>query len=499
MATRPDELFKNDRPIEKASKEFRYRKEGALIKDGRDFKTWYHIDDAQRLLWKHFNDVKNRPVPGTNQLIKNLMLPPYVSFDSERIDVVNFFTVLINYFQQEENQHKRYFPFMVKPEIGSAHYIAGILRRTTEGQVDLIIFNPVGLSKNDRIGKELAKLDKEGLKIAKIISSPHTIQSTEKEKDDGPLVSCGPICVEFLRLAISDLDWLAKLNENFNLPANFLAPLEQNYQETIKQYRLQHDQLLQQVTEHDLDQLDEDYKFIVSAMFDGLAAWLKQGSAKVQKESDEDDFSSQDDYDFYDDEFYNDLNDEEEAISDEEEDLSDNEEVVEDSRNTPATKATNEDRELEKINVTSHPSPKLSPHFKQDENRSKPEQLMTSIPVEKGENKQHQALLDTNTIKTQENNPNENTPDFSMSVNYVQKEIERLRKASTSFFAIRCEKKAKLIETALKEAIQKGQDVRNDQGVREALGYHRIFSFFGLKKADALQHIEESLNLPKNQ
>ncbi|STX52056.1 Uncharacterised protein [Legionella busanensis] len=487
MATRPEEVFKNDdsQVLTRASREFRYRKEGNFVKDGRDFKTWYHIDDAQRLVWKYYNDIKDNFPFGTNQSIKDVMLPPYVSFDDDRLNVVNFFSVLINFFQQAENQHKVFFPFMVKPETGGAHYIAGFLRRNPKGQVDIIIFNPIGLSKHDRIGTELAKLDKDSLNIANIISSPHTIQSTEK--DNGPLVSCGPICVEFLRIAMSNLDWLTMLDKDFKLPPDLLAPLQEEYQEIIQKYRLKHDQLLTQVTETDLDQLDEDYKFIIEAMLNGLMTWLRQDSVKATVQFDEDDWFSEDNYGS-ESELY-DASDEEE-FSDEEENPDDKGELI----NTPSTSPN---LKPEMTIITPYSSPKLSPQ-KQVENKMELEELNNSI-IKKVENNQPQVSFDTNLNILEENNLNKSTVSSPSGVKYVQDEIDRLRKASKSFFAIRCEKKATLIETALQEAIRKGDDVRNDEGVRAALGYHRIFSFFGLKKADALQHIEESLNPPKNQ
>ncbi|WP_131781251.1 hypothetical protein [Legionella gresilensis] len=494
MATRPDEVFKNDdSQIEtRASREFRHRKDKNDVNDvsdGRDFKTWYHPDDAQRLVWKYYNDIKNNFPFDTNQSIKDVMLPPYVSFDGYEINVVNFFTVLINFFQQAKNQHKVFLPFIVKPETGGAHYIAGFLKRNPEGKIDIIIFNPVGLD-NDRIGTELANLDKENLNIANIISSPHTIQSIENDK--GLLASCGPICVEFLRIAMSNLDWLSRLDKDFELPSDLLAPLQQDYQKTVKEYRLKHEQVLTQVTEQDLDQLDEDYKFIIPVMFDGLSAWIKQKDLKVTNEFDEDDPLLEDDYDF-DNQLY-DASDEEEVFSDGEEDPDDQKEFTEDSIHTLSA---NQSLNPEMTIATPYSSPKLLPQ-KQVENKSELDQLNNQT-IKRVENNQRQMLLDANVNVIKENNLNKSTASSPRGVKYVQDEIDRLRKTSKSFFAIRCEKKAKLIETALQEAIGKGDDVRNDQGVRAALGYHRIFSFFGLKKADALQHIEESLNLPKNQ
>ncbi|WP_419419038.1 hypothetical protein ACNVED_10845 [Legionella sp. D16C41] len=476
MATKEEEVFKKEEELSqtKAAKDFCSRKEGSLVEDGRNFNTWYHIDDAQRLIWKYFNDLKEKPVQGTSQLVKDLTLPPYVSFDAYELNVINFFTILINYFQQPEHQQKRYLPFMGKLEIGGAHYIAGMLRRNAEGELDLIIFNPVGISKANRIGNELAKLDQTSLKIANIISSPHPIQSTAEDKDNGALVSCGPICVEFLHMALANLDWLAKLDLNFDLPAEFIKPLQQNYQETIKQYRLKHAQLLEQVTDNDLVSLDNDYTSINNYMWNGLSEWLQKNKPAALENSSEDEADG----------IHNDFFDELDYEPSEEDFSSSDEEQADDSEEDLVSESEKIDEPKEEKKETAAVSPPISPRVSPTPS-SKVEHKQVIIDVPRTDNRREEVK--------EANLPLNKRDAFAPDIACVQKEIDRLRKASKSFFSIKCAKKALLIETALQEAAKKDQDVRYDPGVREALGYHRIFGFFGRKKATALQHVEQTL------
>ncbi|WP_028387807.1 hypothetical protein [Legionella fairfieldensis] len=87
--------------------------------------------------------------------------------------------------------------------------------------------------------------------------------------------------------------------------------------------------------------------------------------------------------------------------------------------------------------------------------------------------------------------PNHLSVNSRTDVMEVQKEIDRLERNSRSIFGINNKKKADKIRTALENAINRGtEDVTKDSEVREALGFHRIFGFFGFKTANALKNIE---------
>lgn len=84
-------------------------------------------------------------------------------------------------------------------------------------------------------------------------------------------------------------------------------------------------------------------------------------------------------------------------------------------------------------------------------------------------------------------------PTTRKDIEAIQKEIDRL-KATQGFFRHSALQKAEKIKEALDYAfITEVSDVRLEGRVKEALGEHRIFSFFGCIKARSLSHIEQSL------
>lgn len=75
-------------------------------------------------------------------------------------------------------------------------------------------------------------------------------------------------------------------------------------------------------------------------------------------------------------------------------------------------------------------------------------------------------------------------------VKAILQQIDRLKQNSKSLLGIKNKFKAELIRDALNDAIErKVADVRTDKAVQDALGYHRIFNFFG-KPANALKSIK---------
>ncbi|MBA3535696.1 MAG: hypothetical protein H0T84_03645 [Tatlockia sp.] len=74
-------------------------------------------------------------------------------------------------------------------------------------------------------------------------------------------------------------------------------------------------------------------------------------------------------------------------------------------------------------------------------------------------------------------------------------QVERFREAAKSLFNIGNTYKADLIENALLSA-DHNTNVTTNSEVKQALGYHRIFGFFGLKTAKALELVENEEHNP---
>ncbi len=219
-----------------ASIEFRTREN----MDGRHFKTWYHYDDLLRLQWAIFNKLSDDK--------KKQFQAPHVFFDG--IDSIAFKTVLeisLSYFK---SINKKYFPFIFKPELASAHYIAGVFRRGVDDKISLVFFNPVGGS---------GHLDFDGFnKDISVLISPHKIQTSEK--DGGGLFSCGPLSLYFVEYVLNHPEWLDTLDENFNLPDSFVHLLDSNtYIKTVKELRNKHDQMLDGIEDQQLDTIEDSY------------------------------------------------------------------------------------------------------------------------------------------------------------------------------------------------------------------------------------------------
>lgn len=82
----------------------------------------------------------------------------------------------------------------------------------------------------------------------------------------------------------------------------------------------------------------------------------------------------------------------------------------------------------------------------------------------------------------------------SKDIEIVFKEISRLYKNAESKFGIGNKRKADKILANVINAVNNGcEDVAKDANVRKALGDHRLFSFFGLKTADALDNVDEAM------
>lgn len=216
--------------------------------DCTKFHSWYHNEDVQRLIWNDFIHI-----PPDDRAT---MMDPFVFFDgigdTWNLTFDRLMTLCREKLESSTDSQHSYFPFIFKPETGGAHYMAGIVRKDKD-QTRFFLFNPLGYEKTyaqKRLG--LSSSDSTG--GMKLILSPHAVQ--QKEKEDGPLVSCGPLCVEFLKYAMHHPDWVASLDERFVLPAHLqeLVNMEKaEYQEKMIAFRHMHKEELGQISDEQLD------------------------------------------------------------------------------------------------------------------------------------------------------------------------------------------------------------------------------------------------------
>jgi Domain of unknown function (DUF5617) len=224
----------NEKTLKKAQLTFRSREK----LDSRDFKTWYHRDDVQRLVGKIFspNDETLNPIVFFDGLFDQNPLGQMMQITADWLKLSG----------------KKYQPIIFKPELAAVHYMAAILRIDTKGKPELLIFNPVGHV--NRL--DINSITKLGIDV---ISSTHQVQTSDK--DGGPLVSCGPISVEFIKYALEHPEWIAALDEKFILPETLseLVKLDTDkYQEKIKAFRIQHDKLMGTIEDNQLETIEDD-------------------------------------------------------------------------------------------------------------------------------------------------------------------------------------------------------------------------------------------------
>lgn len=165
---------------------------------------------------------------------------------------------------------KLYFPFIIKPEIGSAHYMAGIIRKNNDltqeisnnnPNVTLLLFNPLGYTK-DRAKKRLNLKNADEINGMTLLLSQSQVQCQEKDGDKP--VSCGPLSVKFIQYAINNPKWIEKLDAKFELPedlSHFACYDEFKYQLEIKNTRKAHFYLLEKLPNDELETLDSNATF----------------------------------------------------------------------------------------------------------------------------------------------------------------------------------------------------------------------------------------------
>lgn len=259
--------------------------------DSRNFNVWYHNDDVKALIWSFF---EKKPMSDVNT-----MLDPFVFFDGIGDNGVSFDSLMDLCRKKLEASDKSYFPFIFKPEIGGAHYMAAILRKDAEG-IRLFLFNPLGYSDKKLVQKRLLLSSTESSGGMSLVMSPHPVQNIVNE--DGPLVSCGPLCVEFLKHAIQNPQWVADLDDAFSLPEHLmqLVGMEQSlYQQKIMELRQIHDAEIGTILDENIEVIDD---FFASA-----TEYFIEAIQSLPITNDADEGMSLDDYDSYssvDDEFY---------------------------------------------------------------------------------------------------------------------------------------------------------------------------------------------------
>ncbi|HAU0232671.1 TPA: hypothetical protein ACT9K7_003244 [Legionella pneumophila] len=427
--------------------------------DSRDFNVWYHNDDTQRLVWALYQKaLKQDRAP----LLKQKYLEPYVFFDG--IDHCSFtdrspFNEVMNATKERLLQsNKLYLPIIFKPELGGAHYMAGILRKEKDNRVTFFLFNPLGYPNEEARIKAKKRLELESTSAIgdmKLVMSPHTVQSSVK--DGTKLVSCGPLSIAFVDFALNNPDWVESLDEDFRIPEFLLfyknADLT-DYVEGIKKIRQSHYELLSNVSDEDLSkQRIEDFyiegnKFTLSAL---------EKASKTSQSSNED--KDEDLEDVW-------------MQHQREQDLED----LEDEENENDEEAENDEEGEEIVRHNEDKRPLINPEVRKE------------------------SLIATTSSKSEvpfAKPLTSSKPVLNLSkkgINDVLKEVDRLER-KTGFFSDSAHKKAQAIKAALLKAQCSALivDVRKDAEVRKALGDHRIFSFFGLFKARSLTNVDQSL------
>ncbi|QRN03260.1 hypothetical protein GH742_04910 [Legionella sp. MW5194] len=446
----------------KATDEFRKRDdEKGGFEDCREFNTWYDNEDVKRIAWTLFTHLPESKT-------KALFLPPQVMFDGiYSRDIGEVLNAAADWLRKAPEE-VRYFPFLFKPELAGAHYMAGVFVKVAALGMKLVLFNPAGQIKH----LNLTKLDK----LISVHASPHALQTAKK--DGGKLVSCGPLSLYFLEYVLTNPNWLETVDETFVLPES-LARFndEETYKDNILKLRNDHDTLLQTMADADLDKVVEFYEPFDAELLSALDILDK----KREKEEllDADDLYSADDVplldpDDYDNEYLS--GDEDEQVDEVGSALSESDErlVVSPIENATVSFTKTMQEGADKLK---HSLPvKIDVKFA-DASAGETLSLQTDMASD--------AKSPLVIAQTPEGHHETEVSGFEV----VRAEIQRLRN-KTGFFSWGCTDKSNRIEQALTTACQKSGDVRMNSAVREALGAHRI-GFFG--KAQSLINIDESL------
>lgn len=226
---------------------------GREKQDSRLFNTWYDNEDVVRLVW-----AIHQSIP---EVQRRQFMEPYVFFDSlEQHNIDEEIAICIA--QLSEATDKRYYPFVIKPELAGAHYYAGIIRKDmVKGypKFTTFLFNPTGAP--EHVVQKLQLLSPFILGGESLALSSHAVQTQAKDK--GGLVSCGPLCVELIDYALRHPEWIDNLDERFRLPP-LLQKIKdsqaEEYEKLILELREQHFQALANVGDGQLDAIFKKHR-----------------------------------------------------------------------------------------------------------------------------------------------------------------------------------------------------------------------------------------------
>lgn len=254
----------------KAQNDFIARRDSKAdpAQDARDFLTWYHPEDIHRIAHKTYLS--------QSELNKGIVHPPMMlmsSYPPNFEENMAFCQHLLN-----ESDHQ-ILPFIIAPEIGAAHFMAGFVRKNLEESYnEIFLFNPTGYSTPKLAALRLSIIDvedkedyedQEGLdNVAEMEMhvSSLPVQTSKKDQLDGvkgpALVSCGPISLMFVEHILKNPDYALKLDETFNLPEHLvqLERLEKpQYQQAVLKQRQAHYERLGTIGDPDLEDIDNVY------------------------------------------------------------------------------------------------------------------------------------------------------------------------------------------------------------------------------------------------
>ena len=518
----------------KAAQQFVQRSDKYKVEeDGRNFKSWYHIDDIRRVLWMKFRKLDDAVKKGT--------LHPFVYYEPP----TEFLTIDFEFklddllkplIDKLENSPQTYFPFIFKPEKGSSHYVAGFLRKNTDGKIIVFLFNPTGTP---------LRIDSRSLTFGgfvEVISSNKQLQTNKK--DDGKLVSCGPLCMAFIDYIMSHPEYMEQLDKDFQLPKflNLHDNDEINYKKLVMDLRQEHYRVLDTIEDTEL--VDNSYAEISHEVLLAIDKRLERRKIALDQAEQFDKEREEAEAARYGTESWGSgptNPEDEESWADEDEGSLEPVPVAEPS--TSSVMKGNGDKleqgpsnsqgvsmvSLDLISVPSStdankaltkPEP-VTEHAKASAMKGNDAvDLSTKSKEDKGDklvpgpsNSQGASLVSLDlrsapsspeankapiktepvkeTSKASAMQPAEN-PELRSDVQFVRKQIKRYKDNALSCLSINNTQKAKDIEAALKEALDAGKtNVLTDENVKASLSKHRIFGFFGLKSTKAMIELEE--------
>ncbi len=241
--------------MNKAQAEFRSR----YHTDSRAFATWYDNEDVQRLIWQIYQNIPSDK--------KHHFLRPYVFYDNMEKNKATTLDKLLDVCHQLLREHNlKYLPFILKPKI-HPHFYAGFIHINPDY---IYIFDPLGSTLNNVKFRDCFQVSRSNQigDLRVIVSSEH-IQNTVYEEE---LVSCGPLCVEFIDYIMTHPEVVPDSNfPNSIMPPQFAELMQSSlelYQTSIVTIREKHDRYLSQLSDEQLtsSEFEGFYQDITSAL-----------------------------------------------------------------------------------------------------------------------------------------------------------------------------------------------------------------------------------------